>query len=538
MTRLIETIGTFLISLALPIQVLGDDKGPDPEALAKAGQASIKRFENESASWTVINHAPNGSLYVVEVAAAPKLRRWVLSVEIKGRREEFARITQKDGVWYLKEGRKARKYRRFEAPLDAPTGYIYLMRSEPQFIARAIPLGFGTYEGTRNGVATYRSPLPEAQKKQLENAIADFDKFTKQNGARAVNPETTRSIESARDLLARGVSTDVELESGLVLQFGAPERRTKVSRFRFGNVDPAEFATDGTTWDDQTDDPTAGDRQDLLMIGHCGVWRPGMPSPEADGRLLNIKTGRLRRVPFHGGISLPGCFTTDRSHVVVTGFDTAGGVMGLYDIDLKTGANRQLGGDLLATGFSLFPSLSPDGKTVAILHKGASEAHILEFQICLVDLASGQAKPLGQPRDTGPLAWLPDGNALLVTDRKAIDVKKPPVSTICRMDLDGRITPLCEGTAPVVLGDGKRILFEDQTSRTWKTCDLDGKDIKLYAGGMEGCAFPSISPDGKRLVMMRFRTGEAPEPVIFTLGESEGKPATTAPGLWKSPSWR
>ena len=467
------------------------------------------------------------------------MRRWVLSVDLQGRRQEFARITQKEGHWYVKEGRKAGKYRWFEAPLDVPTAYVYLMRSEPRFIADPADTRFGTFDGERNGIATYRSPVPDAQRKQLENAIAEFDKFTKQKSGRAVKPETTKSIDAARNLLAKGISTEVELQSGLVVRYGAPERRAEIAGFRWHQVDPQDFVTDGTTWDDYTDDPTAGDRQDLIMIGHCGIWRPGMPSPEADGRLLNVKTGRFRRVPYHGGMSLPGCFTKDRSHVVVTGFDTASGVLGLYEIDLQTGVNRQLGGDLLATGFSLFPSLSPDGKTVAVLHRGATE----ERDTGIPDVPCGpddrERRSHWEPRrDFGPPSWLPDGKGLLVADRKSIDASKPPLSTICRLDLEGRLTATREGTAPVVLGDGKRILFEDPESQSWKTCDLEGRNVEVYAGGMKGYAFPAPSPDGKQLLMMRFRTGHAPEPMIFPLGQSEGKPATTTPGLWKHPAWR
>ena len=166
-----------------------------------------------------------------------------------------------------------------------------------------------------------------------------------------------------RNLLAKGISTEVELQSGLVVRYGAPERRAEIAGFRWQQVDAKDFVTDGTTWDDYTDDPTAGDRQDLIMIGHGGIWRPGMPSPEADGRLLNVKTGRFRRVPLRrrnvpARLLYEGPVASGRH-----GLRSASGVMGLYEIDLKTGANRQLGGDLLASGFSLFPSLSPDGKT-------------------------------------------------------------------------------------------------------------------------------------------------------------------------------
>jgi Tol biopolymer transport system component len=457
---------------------------------------------------------------------------------VKGQRDVLVRVTQKDRTWYVQEGPKRGKYRPFEAPFDLPSAYLFLMRSEPQFITEGSLAGLGKYEGTSNGISTFRTPLPDAQKKQLASGIAEFDRFRKENQGKVVEPEVIQSVDAAREVLSKGLSTSVELQSGMLTEFGAAEMRTKVSGFRWrSEIDPKEFATGGAAWTDYTDDPTASDLGDLLMIAHCGVWRPGMASPDSDGRLLNVTTGRYRRIPFQGAMTLPGCFTRDRTRVVVSGVDTANGVMGLYEIDLKSGKNRQLGGDLLATGFALFPSLSPDGKTVVVLHKDAS-GRVLEVQICLVDLATGTATPLGKPRDTGPVSWFPDGAALLINENKTVDVSKPSIGTICRMDMEGRITKLREGVSPVVLGDGKRILFEEQATRTWKTCDLSGGDEQVYASGMKGCAVPAPAPDGKRLLMMRFRSAQAPEPVVFPIGRSDGTPATTVPGLWKTPAWR
>jgi hypothetical protein len=538
MTRPPYIYGIFVLCLTVPVQGQDVKAKPDPVALAKAGRATSKRFQNEASSWTTTALTPNGIQFVVEVVARPDMRRSVLSIEAQGRREEFARVFQKDDAWYVIQGRHTGKYRRFEAPLDLPTAFMYLIRSEPRFITEVDPGSLGTYERTRNGTAAYRNPLPESLRTQLQNNIAEFEKFKKQNPGQTIKPETVRAIDSARELIATGITTEVELTSGMLSQFGAPGRRTKVTDFRWReSIDPKEFATDGQTWDDHTDDPTSGNRDDLLMIGHCGAWRPGMNAPETDGRLLDLKTGRYRRIPFQGDMTLPGCFTRDRSRVVVSGLDAMAGVMGLYEIDLKTGANRQLGGDLLATGFSLFPSLSPDGKTVVVLHKGVSQ-RILEVQICLVDLATGKAKHLGKPRDTGPVSWFPDGRGLLTIDRNTAELSKPSIDTVCRMSLDGELETLCPGTSPVILGDGKTILFEDQASRTWKTCNLAGGDVRPFADGMKGHAFPAPSPDGKRILMMHFQPGGAPEPLIFAVGNNKGEPATLAPGLWTSPAWR
>jgi hypothetical protein len=100
MTRLLVTTGMFLTSTAFP--AFGQDivEKPDLAAIARAGQASVKRFQRDSASWTTTTATPAGILCVVEFLATPSMRRSVLSVEFQGRREQFARIIQKGGVWY------------------------------------------------------------------------------------------------------------------------------------------------------------------------------------------------------------------------------------------------------------------------------------------------------------------------------------------------------------------------------------------------------------------------------------------------------
>ena len=198
MTRDLAFIGIFcssLASLAFPVHAQDVEKKPDAVALAAAGQASSKRFQKEAASWTSTTLA-GGVDVVVESISAPDAMRWVLSFSMQGRRDEFARITQKDGVWFVKEGRKTGKYRPFEAPFDLSTAYVFLVRSEPQFITAAGQAALGTYQATRNGIATYRTPLPDAQAKQLENTMAAFDKFMKENPSQVVPPEAARKIDA------------------------------------------------------------------------------------------------------------------------------------------------------------------------------------------------------------------------------------------------------------------------------------------------------------------------------------------------------
>jgi hypothetical protein len=91
---------------------------------------------------------------------------------------------------------------------------------------------------------------------------------------------------------------------------------------------------------------------------------------------------------------------------------------------------------------------------------------------------------------------------------------------------------------PVALADGRRILFKDPQAGTWHTCNLDGQDEKPYADGLKGYGFPAPAPDGRRLLMMHFQPGQGPVPVVLPIDAGQGRPATTAPGLWAMPAWR
>jgi Tol biopolymer transport system component len=539
-TSIVALCGAWL--LAHPVTASAQhagDKPPDIGSLAGAGRATLERLGKQAATWTTTTHLPGGARVLVEVLASPTMRRTVLSIEAQGRRGEVLRIIERDGSWYATEGRKAGRYRPYEALFELPTAYFFFGRSEPQFVVEGIDLG--TFEKVNGGAATYRTPLAEPLRQQVTNALGEWERLLRQQPGRAADPEAKRTAERMRDLLQKGTATEVEVATGMITRLGAADRQTEFHEFRWlDRVPPEAFEVGATKWEDFTGDPTEAGTDDLLMISHSGAWRPGMKSGDTDGRLLDLRTGRYRRIPFHGAMALPGCFLKGRFRVAVTGVDPLSGSMGLYEVDLKTGENRRLGGALLSAGFTLMPALSPDGRTVAVLHKGTT-GRLLDTQVCLVDLETGEARAVGEPRDMAFLSWLPDGKGIVLLHREVADpsdLTGPRTATIARMDLEGRLTKIREGGMPVLLNDGKTILFEDTKSRTWQTCGLDGGDLKPYAGGMAGYGFPSPAPDGKRIIMMHFRQGSAPEPTILPIGGSDGKPAITAPGLWATPAWR
>ena len=517
------------------------NKEPDLRELARSGRQSLQRLEAAAASWTTIIERGSGGKIAVAVLSAPGRRRMVVTIAAMGQRFEVIRVIIRDDAWYVTEKEGIRgKYRPYEAPFNISMAYAFITWAEPHFVIATDDAGLGKYEGTQGDVATYRSPVPESSKQQLQATLTKYDELVKAHPALKDKPELRDMMQKCRDLLANGVPTRVDLKSGMIVGRTTPVLKTSVTDFRrLEGVDEKDFAVEGD-WPDYSDDPTTGDLDELVIISHFGLWRPGLPRKgDPDARLLDLRTGRIRRVPFEGAIATGGCFLKGRTRVVVTGFSLAEAALRLYEINLKTGENRQLGGELLAAGFCHGPALSPDGKTLAVVHR-ASLAELFGAQVCLADVASGKARKIGKPMDVARLSWLPGGNGLILVRQKHIAMDKPSLGQMFRMDLDGRLTYIRDGGSAVLLNDGRTILFRerDGEKRLWKTCDLSGKNVKLLGDGLAEYAFPAPAPDGKRILMMRFQKGQAPVPHILEIGASQGKPATKVPGLWALPVWR
>jgi len=100
------------------------------------------------------------------------------------------------------------------------------------------------------------------------------------------------------------------------------------------------------------------------------------------------------------------------------------------------------------------------------------------------------------------------------------------------------MTDLRAGEWPVVLRKSRRILYQDEDSRLWYTCELDGTKPELFAGGFKDYRTPAVSPDEKRIVFVRYEKGKTPQLTLFEMGKTEGKPAVQAGGFIGMPVWR
>jgi Tol biopolymer transport system component len=507
------------VNVILTLLLLLQDK---PKLIEQAKQTR-EGLKNKAAQWIAVHEIQQAQIEIYVLQAAGR-RRFTIAL---GTAKIV--IIERDGFWYVDAGPNDRKkYRPYEAPLPIPSLYLYLARSELRF-ADAI-LADAKFSSAEAGEAYYKVPLTEAQREFAKNHIKQFSKMIQDDPAR-FKARIGPALEQLQLALEEGMEVGVQVENGIISAFAENQSITRITEFAYlDKVEDKEFDVGTSKWEDQASDISQGD---LVMFIHNGAWVAGSPNRDSDAAIYDIKTGAVRRVPFRGGLCAPGCFMKDRSKVVVSGM-TPGG-MALFEIDLKTGANRPIAHRTLVGGNVMGPVLSNDGKKLAAIQTGMTEQP-LEFSLVVIDLATDQIQRIGKPRDQAFISWLPDDKGFIAIRRESKDMDSVSTDTIVRVDLDGKIVDVRKGSHPLLLRDGRTILFEDD--KVWKTCDLEGKNESIFVDGLKGHGFPTPAPDGKRILFIRFKQGDAPRPMVVRIDEKKIEPLHQLPGLWSAPEWR
>ncbi len=508
---------------------LGQTKAPTLGELVLRGVASQKRILKDGAHWELTADTGNGARFLVGVRSAPPDFEVRFMVQPAGHEpQRLARVIGRGGKWHVDEVGGVRGiFRPWEAPFAFEILGVLLSEAWPR-----------SYEPERshrlervdaNGVAMIRVPLVGEQRATAEGFLREVAGLEDKPG-----PELSANIAEIRRRLKEGSILRVGTQSGLARNVNLGGLSLNFEPVRWMKK-PPEIEIPKDLRDFSA--PLAGKAENHIMIGHAGAWRPGRPEMEPGCRLLNLETGERRRVPFEGGSCLAGCFVAKRTQVAVTGRNSAGGVENLFLIDLESGKNRRLGSVALSTGVCYGPALSPDGKTLAVLHRSSAEK-ILEVRFHLVDLESGESRPIGKAFDGHSLSWLPDGSGLIGVIRRHEGPDQAGDRQIVRFGLDGSVTDLREGDFALLVGPQRdRIFFQGKDS-AWFTCDLKGGDVKLVGAGLKKLSFPSVSPNGEHVIMMADVPGTGPSPVIVDLATGKPNPVKVGPGMWMAPVWR
>ena len=515
---------------------------PNSQELVQRATKTMNRLQDEAVSWKAIFEV-SGRDVKVQIATQQSGANSTATASILAddASQELFRIHARDGVWYLVQDGSVAKYRPYETPIALPSMYMFLAKSD-KFIVTEQLFASAKFESLKGNIATYRTPLPESARRQLQLSLNAFAESKKLNPDRN-NSELERIVSNVRESLERGMTIDIDIDSGIIVESGVPGNRYWVKDLDWQAPEsaaalPIELVAAADHTKPITD--VVESRDDLAMISHAGGWAPGQPAIDTEAVILNIRTGEIRRVPFSGGGTLTGCFAKDRYSVFISGLVIEEGGTGLFQVDLGTGATKRISEETLK-GFTIFPTLSPDGRYLACLNKAGSEPGILDSQVCVVELATGRVQKIGAPLDTAFLSWFPDQTGLLLITRKRGDPKLPSEETIARMNLNGQITPIRSGTFPIILGSQRRILFVDdmgRKDRKWMSCDFAGKYEKMLGDGLAEFGFPALAPDGKRLIMMRLSKSTGPRPYVVDLSTGESSPINVGKGLWAMPAWR
>jgi hypothetical protein len=336
----------------------------------------------------------------------------------------------------------------------------------------------------------------------------------------------------------------IDIRTGIIAEHASMGFTVVVSDLTFPVAAAREeFLLRGMTWEDRTK-PLAIDRPDDCVI--LGCVGPG-PGSVLQLMLVDVATGGARRIPFRGRGALEGCFNKDRTGCFVIAVNPATSETELIEVDFRSGANRRLGGRTLVNGSVQGPALSPDGKTLAVLYLDETTGWYRP-QLMLIDVASGEARPLGKPAPLAWLNWLPDGRSLIAA-RGDESGSTGHAGAIVRVDLpDGVRTTLVEGEAvPVLLRDGKSILFRSPVAdkKDYKVFDLDTHAVRPFtiAGrSLPDYLVPTPSPDGRRLLMVPggeadFKRPDTYRPIVVNLSTGDQTPVRVEPGKWMNPMW-
>jgi hypothetical protein len=519
-----------------------EPSAPDIGQLIELGKRTQERLTREAASWTGVHETPVGHLYV-KVTATPEKRRVVfIDTGVDPNTQQpseilLAQVIMRDGFWYVLQGNQTSKYRPFEALFNLPSLNDYLARTNPQF-ADEESLKRARFDTLEDGAAFFRVPMSVAMRGLAEGTIEKLRSLNDAASGTGVNKEQRTRIEALEQTLDRGVRLGIDLTTGIIVRQGIHGQRRWLRSFGWEReVDENLFSVEGRSWADETAEFDLSNPGEIAMINYCPAWRPGMTSDIGlTAVLINLTTGRLRRIPYDNGCAAPGCFSADRKSVFVMGSLGEYGAVGLFELDPIQGSRRRLGDSSPAYGAIVFPKLSADGQTLAAARMTVRRRVAPNpVQIALIDVASGQARDLGEPLDLNALSWLPDSTGLIVgrwDDRATRKV------TICRVDCrSGELTHLRSGESPVVLRKSKRILFQDRGDDRWMTCKLDGSNAVLVGDGLQKFGLPSASPTGEKVLMMKFGGPDGPQPHIVDPTTGKSKTIKVGKGAWTMPAW-
>lgn len=523
--------------------VLFADTTPPPKLgeLVNKGHLTEQKLVDTPASWSVNCRIRGEEVIRIQVTHGKSGYLWdFLQIE-NGRPEKICELIQLNNLWYIQEKGDFAKTRPYEAELHFPAAYTFLSMSALRYLTDESQLASAHFEGRNGDKLSYSLPLPMENRRTLEAVVADYRKMADQDPSFLKRPEVAQTLQRAQEQLTNGLPFAIDEKTGIIVESKIKELTITVSDFHWLASEPsAAFRLpDGAEWSDHSEPWPESDYGSCIMVGHDPLFTGTNSSKLAtDGYVLNLRTKELRRIPYQGATMMPGCFLKNRWEVVISGADLFTGPE-MLKINLLTGATTKLGGEQGNGSLGLVGEASPDGKKVAAIGLFSGKS-IVDFQMKLIDLQTGQMQDLGKAGRIGaPFSWLPDGDGLILKRfEQANNLNAVEQRILCRLGLDGKLVDLRPGDMPLVLRKTRKILYQDNDTDLWHTCNLDGSEPELYADGLKSYGTPAVSPDEKSIMFALYEKGKLPQLMLFEISGSKGKPIRHANGFTGLPVWR
>jgi Tol biopolymer transport system component len=153
---------------------------------------------------------------------------------------------------------------------------------------------------------------------------------------------------------------------------------------------------------------------------------------------------------------------------------------------------------LPANSSAVSPSLSPDGKRVAIVY--TPNAYRGPGNVWTVAIDGHGLKRLTSTGNAISAAWSPDGKRIVFVDQASVAERTHGFGRMYVVNPDGTgLRRIARGLDPSWSPDARRIAFSDRKGRI-AVVDAEGGQRRVVARNGSG---PAWSPDGKRLAFTR-----------------------------------
>ncbi len=519
------------------ISIATADSPADIEAILAAGKATKALKNSSGAAWTAVYNLPGGAEFQLKCASAPGKRAMTAIYKERFRPEEMLRIVDRDNRWFVTEAGVKTVYKPYAAPVLLPV--LYTLFSEADLRIADDPKQLGTLVKQESGIAFFRSPLRQSKIDELNQSLAALEKFEKEKRSNKT-VETIKAKKKIAQTLSDGIPIQVDVKHGIVTQAPVVGNQVSYRDFRIlTSGDETIFNVTPSDYTDRSKDflPTVEQNaNDVVMITNQPTWILGAAPGDMDFLFLNIVSGETRRIPYRFGAVLNGCWSKDRDKIYIAGYKPELESLTIDEMELLTGSLRPLGSEALQTGMTCCPTLSPNGKYLAVFHKEAHGNGQMHSRIHVIDIASGKSRAVGEPRDIYHLSWLPRDEGLVFVEREGIPPKDKTFITMS--NFSGTSKRIIEGNYPCILSNPDKILFFDASDKHWKTCNVDGTEATVFHDGLPSLAYPTPSPDSQRLFMMQFISNAPPKPVLVDRKTGELNHIKVGPGLWANPQWQ